>query len=291
MNRFGGHSMYGTLKRVVVRRPSESFVPEDPSIWNYTAVPDLEVAQREHDGLVSLLEEDGVEVSHHTAPLPQHADSIFVYDPVWVTDEGVIELRLGKSLRQGEEGPLARYLTELGAPVLGRLSGVARADGGDLLWLDEKTLVAGQGFRTNRQGAEQLRRILAPIGVQVLTAELPYFQGPNACLHLLSLISVVDHKLAVVYPRLFPVPLWKLLTEQGFRLVEVPDSEFAGMASNVLATAPGRCIMLEGTPITQERLEQAGCHVRTYRGAEVSLKAEGGPTCLTRPLWRESTPM
>ncbi len=287
MSQYGGHSMFGPLKRVVVRRPTAAFAVDDIHAWNYVSRPDLEIAQKEHDYLVSLLEQDGVEVTYHDADLPEHADSIFVYDPVWVTDEGVIVLSLGKNLRRGEEEPLAACLESLGLPILGRLTGEARADGGDLLWLGPKTLVAGQGFRTNREGAEQLRDLLAPLGVEVLTAELPYFQGPNACLHLLSMISVVDHDLVVVYPPLFPVPLWKLLAERGFRKVEVPDTEFMSMAPNVLATAPGRCVMIEGNPITQDRLEKAGCSVRVYRGEELSLKAEGGPTCLTRPVYRE----
>ena len=50
--------------------------------------------------------------------------------------------------------------------------------------------------------------------------------------------------------------------------------------------APRKALMLEGNPITRQRLEEAGCEVVTYRGREISLKAEGGPTCLTRPLWR-----
>jgi N-dimethylarginine dimethylaminohydrolase len=103
----------------------------------------------------------------------------------------------------------------------------------------------------------------------------------------LSLISIVDHKLAVVYPPLLSVPFWQFLQERGFRLVEVPEQEFPTMGPNVLALAPGRCLMLEGNPITQRRLEEAGCTVHTYRGYEISLKAEGGPTCLTRPILRE----
>ena len=220
---FGGHSMHRPLKRVVVRRPTAAFAVDDISAWNYVSRPDLAVAQDEHDGLVALLKEDGIEVTYHDADLPELADSIFVYDPVWVTDGGVIELNLGKKLRNGEEGPLSACLQGLGLPLLGRLEGDARADGGDLLWLDDKTLVAGQGFRTNRAGADRLRELLAPLGVEVLTAELPYFQGPKACLHLLSLISIVDDDLAVVYPPLFPVPLWQLLEERGFRKVEVPE--------------------------------------------------------------------
>jgi len=82
------------------------------------------------------------------------------------------------------------------------------------------------------------------------------------------------------------VPFWNNLLERGFRLVEVPEEEFATMGPNVLALAPGRCLMLEGNPVTRRRLEQAGCEVLTYRGREISLKAEGGPTCLTRPVWR-----
>ena len=40
------------------------------------------------------------------------------------------------------------------------------------------------------------------------------------------------------------------------------------------------------TPVTKARLEAAGCQVWTYRGQEISLKAEGGATCLTRPILR-----
>ena len=144
----------------------------------------------------------------------------------------------------------------------------------------------GQGFRTNAEGLRQLRVILSGIGVEVLPVELPYFTGPAACLHLLSLISLVDHDLAVIYPPLLAVPFWKTLRDRCVRLVEVPAEEFPSMGPNVLALAPGRCLMLEGNPVTRRRLEEAGCEVLTYKGREISLKAEGGPTCLTRPVWR-----
>jgi N-dimethylarginine dimethylaminohydrolase len=225
-------------------------------------------------------------VVDHPEPQPERADSIFVFDPVLVTDHGTVILRMGKELRRGEEDALARRLQEVGVPVFAKLEGEAVAEGGDLLWLDARTLAVGQGFRTNAEGLRQLREILGRIGVEVLPVELPYFTGPVACLHLLSLISPVDHDLAVVYPPLLPVSFWKLLRERGFRLIEVPAEEFPTMAPNVLALAPRKCLMLEGNPVTRRRLEEAGCEVLTYRGREISLKAEGGPTCLTRPVWR-----
>ncbi|HEX3131397.1 MAG TPA: arginine deiminase family protein [Thermoanaerobaculia bacterium] len=267
-----------------MKRPDEAFGGADPARWHYTSRPDLDEARREHDALVETLADAGAEVIDHPEPQPDRADSIFVFDPALVTDRGAVMLRMGKELRRGEEAAMARRFQEIGVPVLGQLEAPATAEGGDLLWLDSNTLAVGQGFRTNAEGLRQLREILT--GIDVLPVELPYFTGPEACLHLLSLISIVDRDLAVVYPPLMPVSFWQLLQDRGFRLVEVPEEEFPTMGPNVLALAPGRCLMLEGNPATRRRLERAGCEVTTYRGREISLKAEGGPTCLTRPVWR-----
>ncbi|HEX7185438.1 MAG TPA: arginine deiminase family protein [Thermoanaerobaculia bacterium] len=283
---YGGQNMTEPLRRVLVKRPDEAFAVDDPARWHYASRPDLEEARREHDALVEILTGAGAEVVDHPEPQPDRADAIFVFDPAIVTDRGAIILRMGKELRRGEEEAMARRLQRIGVPVLARLDGEATAEGGDLLWLDSRTLAVGQGFRTNAEGLRQLREALSGLGVQALPVELPYFTGPEACLHLLSLISLVDRDLAVVYPPLLPVPFWKTLQDRGFRLVEVPEEEFPTMGPNVLALAPGRCLMLEGNPITRQRLERAGCEVLTYRGREISLKAEGGPTCLTRPIWR-----
>ncbi len=286
MKTYGGHSMVGPLRRVLVRRPDEAFGVDDPERWNYAARPDLEAAQAEHDALVATLEASGAEVVRHDAPQPERADSIYDCDPVLMTDAGAVLLKMGKELRRGEEAALAARLEALGVPITFRLEGGATAEGGDLMWLDEKTLVAGRGFRTNTQGIEQLRAGLAPLGVTVLAFDLPFFTGPFACLHLMSFVSPLDHDLVVIYPTLAPVAFWQLLDERGVRMVEVPEEEFATMGPNVLALAPRKCLMLEGNPRTRRRLEAAGCEVLTYRGREISLKAEGGPTCLTRPILR-----
>lgn len=283
---YGCQSMVDPLRRVLVRKPDAAFGAADPSAWHYTSRPDLGVARAEHDALVALLRDSGAEVLFHDSPQPGRADAIFVHDPAIVTDHGAILLRMGKRLREGEESAIGERFEELGIPVLHRLGGNARAEGGDLLWLDHDTLAVGQGFRTNAEGLRQLRETLGAIGATVVPVDLPYGHGPDACLHLMSLISMVRSNLAVVYEPLLPVPFHEMLVERGVRLVAVPDGEFATMGCNVLAVAPGDCIMLEGSPVTKARLERAGCRVRTYRGNEISLKAEGGPTCLTRPILR-----
>jgi dimethylargininase len=287
MKAYGCQSMIAPLRRVLVKRPDAAFAAADPVEWHYAARPDLEAARQEHDALVGLLREAGAEVVYHDEPQPARADAIYVYDPALMTDEGAVILRMGKPLRRGEEPSMARRLEALGVPVCYTLHGEARAEGGDLLWLDHDTLAVGLGFRSNAEGLRQLQEALAGMGVTLIPVELPYYTGPEACLHLLSLISLVDHQMAVVYPPLLAVPFWQELRARGYTLIEVPQEEFPTMATNVLALAPGHCLMLEGNPITQRRLEAAGCQVWTYRGDEISHKAEGGPTCLTRPILRE----
>ena len=286
---YGAQSMVGRLRRVVMRRPGEEMAAADSAAWHYAAPIDLDEARSVHDAFADALRAWDVEVLYHDEPLPGLADSTFVFDPALVTDRGAILLSMGKERRRGEEEPLARTLQACGVPIHGRLVGAARCEGGDTMWLNHDTLAVGRGFRTNAEGVQQLRELLASLGVTVLDYDLPYFAGPEACLHLLSLISPVDEDLAVAFPPLMPTALWSDLRRRGMRLLEVPEEEFRNtQATNVLAVAPRRCIMLDGSPVTRRLLEEADCEVVTFPGEPLSFKAEGGPTCLTRPVWRDS---
>lgn len=289
MSSFGCQSMVDPLKRVLVRRPDEAFGNADPAKWHYVSQPDLEKAQAEHDALVAALRDAGCEVLYHEVELPDHADAIFTHDPVIVTDKGSIILRMGKPERRGEETAIERTLLDLEVPTLAALEGEATAEGGDLMWIDHNTLAVGRGYRTNAEGLRQLTAALRPIGVETVEVQLPHGNGPQSCLHLMSMISMLDHDLAVVYMPLLPVPFVELLTDKGITLVNVPDEEYPTMAPNVLALAPRRCLLIEGNPVARKRLEAIGCEVLTYRGDELSLKAEGGATCLTRPILRSSS--
>ncbi|MEK6221960.1 MAG: arginine deiminase family protein [Chloroflexota bacterium] len=281
---YGSQSMVAALKRVVVRKPDSAFGNADPLRWHYTAQPEIEEAVNEHNDFVSMLEQAGVEVIYHQEELSDHADAIFVHDPVIVSNRGAILLKMGKELRRGEPEAIGKSLEKYGVPIHYQMHGEALAEGGDLLWLDQDTLAVGQGYRTNAIGLQQLQESMPE--VNCLPVQLPYYLGPEACLHLMSFISMVDNDIAVVYLPLIPVPFLQELESRKIKIVEVPDSEFDSMGPNVLAISPGQCLMLAGNPITKNRLSAAGCEVATYTGNEISLKAEGGATCLTRPIWR-----
>lgn len=286
LNSFGGHSMVNVLESVLVRRPNQALGHADPCVWHYTNKINLTKAIEQHDKFVQMLAKENVKIIYHDAEHDELADAIFVHDPALITDYGAIILRMGKVLRMGEEELLKNKLTELKIPIMGEIVSPGLVEGGDLLWLNEKTLLAGNGFRTNQQGINQLRKVLKSFDIEVIDFDLPYFQGKEACLHLQSLMSLVDTKIALCYLQLLPTRLYQLLLDKNFQIIEVPEQEFLSMAPNTLAIKPKLVITVEGNPKTKANLEKAGVKVLTYEGSELSLKTEGGPTCLTRPIKR-----
>jgi N-dimethylarginine dimethylaminohydrolase len=292
MANFGGHTMTGRLRRVLVKRPAEAFVSADQiaAQWQglgYLGPPDLAQATAEHARFVALLERADAKVVYLPADRRTGLDSLYCHDPALVTDAGVIAFHTGKPARQGEGPALADALPALDVSLLGRVQAPGTAEGGDMIWLDAHTLAVGRTYRTNAEGMAQLRALLAPLDVKVIEVPLVHWTGPGDVLHLMSVISLLADDLAVVYARLLPIPFRELLLARGCQLVEIPDEEFPTQGCNVLALAPRLCLMLEGNPVTKRRLEAAGCQVWTYQGDEISFKGSGGPTCLTRPLWRE----
>ncbi len=286
----GVDSMAGTLRRVAMRRPG-AILTADHDRWHYAKPLDAEALTAQYQAFVDLIEGDGAEVVW----LPDDdgddlADSIFTYDPSFVVPGGAIVMRPGKPLRSGEAELHQRFYAAADIPVLGRIEAPGLLEGGDCFFLDDTTLAVGRGFRTNRAGIDQLRAILEPTGISVEAFDLPYHHGPEACLHLLSVVSPLDTDLALVHAPLMPTPLWERLLELGWELLIAPTDEFeasSGLNLNVLATAPRRVIAIDGFPGTRALMVDAGCRVATFDAGDLCLPCEGGPTCLTRPLRRD----
>jgi dimethylargininase len=276
---------YLPLRRVFVRPP----VGDDATAWReygWRGAPDPARAEDQHAALRTMLADAGAEVMVGRTRTPGDPDAIYTYDPVLMTDAGAIVLRPGKEGRLGEPEAYAQDLAIAGVPVVGTLSAPATAEGGDMFWLDEGTLLVGRGYRTNDEGVHRLRELLEPAGATVEAFDLPHHHGPVECLHLMSFISPLDADLAVVYLPMLPVRLVELLRDRGVSFVEVPDAEFDSMGPNVLALGPRAGLAVDGNPETRRRLEAAGVDVRVFEGSEISRKGDGGPTCLTRPLER-----
>ena len=280
---FGAQSMTAPLREVALRSPGQSFgrAFDDPA-HGFLHPVDLELARRQHGALCELLERLGVRV-HVLDDDGLGPDSVYVFDPLLITDRGAIPLRSGKPTRLGEEAALESWTKQAGIPTLGRITGPATVDGGDTFWLRPDLLVVGRSLRTNRAGAVQLAGI---VGGRVEFVDMAYWHGPSEVLHLLSVVSPIADDLAVVYPELLPAGMHELLNDFGVRTIAVEGDEFPTLGCNVLAVRPGVVIAAAGNPKTAAAMAKAGCEIHTFDASEIGVNGSGGPTCLTRPILR-----
>jgi N-dimethylarginine dimethylaminohydrolase len=253
---------------------------------NFAAAPSLQKAIDEYEVLLEIIRAAGAQIDFLPRDDQTNLDSLYARDASVVCGQGVILCRMGKRLRAHEPASQEATFTRLGIPVAGAIAEPGCLEGGDVVWLDDRTVAVGRGYRTNDEGLRQFRALLGDSIDELIVVPLPHWRGPGDVLHLMSLISPVDDNLAVVYSPLLPVPFRERLVERGYTLVEVVDDEFDSMGTNVLALAPRDCLMLTGNPRTRAALERAGAQVSEYKGGEISVKGAGGPTCLTRPLAR-----
>jgi N-dimethylarginine dimethylaminohydrolase len=284
-------SEIGAITRLLLKHPTDAFgdaatIARQWRDLNFTAAPDLPAAVGEYDRFVSCLNTQGVTLHFLPAADRTTLDSIYVRDASVVCDRGAILCRMGKPAREDEPAAQRIALEAVGYPIAGEIVPPGRLEGGDVLWLDRRTVVVGRGYRTNDSGITQLRALLQTDIDRLIVVPLPHWRGTSDVFHLMSIISPIDDDLAVVYSPLMSVGFREFLLERGIALVEVPDEEFMSMGANVLAVAPRRVVMLRGNSTTRRRLEQAGVDVIEYHGEHISVMGGGGPTCLTRPLRR-----
>lgn len=283
--------MIGPLQRVLVCSPRTAGWnrPEPLARWRdlgFHHAPDFATAQVQHEALCRELQTAGAEVIELPSADHLSLDAVYTHDASLATDFGLITMRPGKTNRVSETAHQGSFCEQLGIPTYGEIVAPGTTEAGDIVWLDSKTLLIGHGYRTNSAGIEQMRALLAPKGIEVLSAPLPYGPGPSACLHLMSLISLLDERTAIVDISWLAVETVELLRARGFQWIEIDPAERDTLACNVLALGERRLLAIEENSKTNARLRQAGFDVRTFPGSELCINGSGGPTCLTRPLLR-----
>ena len=286
-------SMCGRLRAALTVAPDAAgWGPEaDWREIGYRAPPDRESALRQHREIEGALAAAGVAlrrvVSDEFSSGRLTPDAVYCHDASFPSPRGMILMRMGKRSRRGEPELHRAAFERAGIPVVGEIGAPAVAEAGDLVWLDEGTVLAGEGYRTDAAGIRRLRELLAPDGVEVVSAPLPHGGGPGRCLHLMSLLSVLDSRTILADPEWLPVPTLKFLAARGFEWIPILPEERGGMAANVLSLGEGELLAIAANRRTNERLRDAGYRVRVYEGSEISGNGDGGPTCLTRPILRD----
>lgn len=287
---FGSFNMWGPLKKVAVRSPEVAFQSDQriDAEWqklNYHSRPDLAKARSEYAAFESILKKSGADVITLPDGPGLTLDSLYTHDALIVTPRGLVRPVMGKPARRGEPAVNGTHLEKLGFPIAGAITGDGLIEGGDLVWIDRHTLLAGIGYRTNLEGVKQLQKLAGP-DVEVMWFDMPHYKGRSDVFHLMSCLSPVANDLAVVYLPLMAARLVEFLEKRGIGFVEVPDNEFPTMGCNVLALGPRHAVMVAGNPETERRMKAAGIMVEVIEGYDICRKGEGGPTCMTRPLVR-----
>ena len=292
INHYGCQSMVNPIRKVLIKHTKEGFksqseLNKSASKLNYSETPNFSKSISDYDQFVKLLKSFDIEI--HYLPYDNNTtpDSIYTHDPCIVSHRGVILCSMGKDDRLSEVPAIEAYFESLDIPILGKIKKPGNLEGGDVVWINERSVAVGEGYRSNSEGIKQLKDLLSDLVDNVISVPLPHWTGPLDCLHLMSLLSPIDKDLFLVYSRLLSVPFLRYLSLSGIKLIHVPDNEYDSMGCNVLAVAPKKVIMLEGNPQTRKMLEKNKVEVFCYDGSEISLKGSGGPTCLTRPFLRQ----
>ncbi len=284
--------MVDPLRRLIMKSPLCAWkdtynVKKNWKDLYYSAEPNFDKAVLQYNNLISIIKSFGIDILMLPSNDNTSLDSIYTHDAGIATSSGIIICNMGKKSRKNEPKALKDFLSDNNISVIGEIKYPGIIEGGDIIWINNRTIAVGEGYRTNKEGIRQLKEILSDEIDDLIRVPLPHWLGPESCLHLMSNVSPIDHNLYLIYPKLLPVKFIKYLKSLNIKLINVPDKEYESMACNVLSLAPKKCIMMSGNPITKKLLESNNVEVYTYDGSEISLKGAGGPTCLTRPIYRQ----
>lgn len=289
---YGCQSMYKSIKTIMLKKPTEAFISQEniASSWetyNYIREPKYKNVLQEYEVFENIIKDHVEKILYLPKSDSVGLDSIYTHDSVKITKEGAIFFNTGKVLRQKEGKEVEALFKENGIPTLGYITAPGKMEGGDVVWIDDETVAIGLGYRTNLEGLRQFKALTKGFIKNVITVQMPHANGEAECLHLMSVISIVDKDLAVVYSKFMPILFRNWLLDHGYTLVEVDDQEYDNLGSNVLALGPRLCLLMKGNPKIEANLKKQGCIVLTYPGDDVSFLGTGGPTCLTCPIERD----
>jgi N-dimethylarginine dimethylaminohydrolase len=290
--KYGLNSNVSTLKTVLLKNPQAAFKSQKTIDlqWqdlNFIDKPDFKKSVTQYENFIDILNDNNVEILYIPEDEITSLDSIYTHDPIFMTPNGAVIGNMGKTQRKPETIMMKNYLNEIGVPIFGEIINDATLEGGDVIWIDEKTVAAGLTYRTNNKGIDQLRKILSTISIEVISVDLPHWNGPVDVLHLMSLISPLNENLFLIYKKLLPISLLKLLKKLDIKTISIADEDYDSLGCNVLPLSTTKCLITSGNDKTFKIIEENGIEVIEFQASEICYKGSGGPTCLTRPIYRK----
>jgi dimethylargininase len=244
----------------LVRRPSPRL--REGLLTHIDRCPvDYELAVRQWRGYVDAVVAAGWNVVE-VPPADDCPDSVFVEDTVVVFGDLAVIARPGAHTRVPETAAVETVVAGLGLSTR-RILAPGTLDGGDVLKIGS-TVYVGRSVRTNADGVEQLRALLAPRGATVIPVPV------TRVLHLKSAVTALPDGAILGYPPLVDDP------SSFGEFCEVPEASGA----HVVLLGGNRLLMASDAPRTGQLFTRLGYEPITVDISEFQ-KLEGCVTCLS----------
>ena len=280
---WGVSSEVDTLRAVLMRRPGREVESFDAAAVRFSDEPiDVELMRQQHDAVADVYRQNGVKVYYVEEQREDRPNAVFCRDLLFMTPEGAILTRPGMAARRGEERYVAKALSDIGVPIIKKVSGDGFFEGANAMWVDRHTCVVSTGSRCNRSGFEQVRTELERMDVAVY-----HMQQPYSNIHIDGIMNPASNEAIMVHASQVPYDIIDMLKKKGFKILEVPSQTELRehFSCNFVALEPGRVLMPEGSPRAQELLEKNGIQVETINISEI-IKGKGALHCITAFLKR-----
>lgn len=270
----------GVLRKVLLSKPTflkPAPINEIAKKWQDTTL-DIDKMMLEHQLLVDVYESNGVSVEYLQAK-ENRPNAVFARDFGGCVREGYILGRFTKSMRDDERTDYEQKMVELGIPKVAEIE-EGYFEGGDFMFLDEKTIAVGMFDRSDLVGVNSMEEQLKPYGYEVIGVP-----GKSAYLHLDMCFNLVTDKLALAYKAGLPNEFLSLLEEKGIEIIDIEENAIFTHGCNVQALGNNKVIALSHNKLINDQIALKGVEVISLDITEI-LKAGGGPHCMTFPLLR-----
>lgn len=214
---------YGHLRKILLCKPTffrweainevaKKNIGENQQVFSY------DLAQEQHNELVSALRSAGVEVFFIEPSRPHHY-MVYTRDFGKNVPGGVLLGRFRLPVRMGEEDLFEKYLSDKGFPIIGQVA-CGAFEGGDIHFVDNKTLAVGVGARSTLEAVDSATEILAPEGIELFPV---HFDAKY--LHLDLLFVMLAENLCLACPEGLPQDFLGLLKKKRIEVIEVSASD------------------------------------------------------------------
>ncbi len=249
------------FSHAIARKPGENFAQGLTTAVSIKP-PRYELLIKQHETYLQTLDACGLELTV-LDPLPDCPDAYFVEDTAVVTPDVAVITNPGADPRKGEVESIARVLSDF--RKIEHILAPGTLDGGDVLEVGNHFFI-GLSQRTNKEGAEQLGRILEKFGNTWVT--VPVGDG----LHFKSSVNSVGKNTLIVTP-----DFAENKALRGYDKIILDKSE--AYAANTLLVND-KLLTPAGFPAVRRRLEGLDFDIIELETSEMR-KMDGGLTCLS----------